>query len=109
MLFNEGLKTGLGLEAHVPGHFLAVFQDDDAGNAGNTVLHGQVHVFIHIDAVEGSAALHGIGHVFQDGSQHFAGAAPFGGKIQHGGGLLQGIGQVVVGNFLDHGLFSFHF
>ena len=58
MLLHKGLQARLGLEADVPGNFLAVLQNDDAGDAGYPVFHGKGRVFVYVDGVEAGVVLH---------------------------------------------------
>ena len=66
ILIQHILQSLLGQETDAAGGFLAVFQYDQAGNAGNAVFGGKLAVFVHINAVKCGFAANFIGKLMQD-------------------------------------------
>ena len=66
ILIQHILQSLLGQETDAAGGFLAVFQYDQAGDAGNAVFGGKLAVFVHINAVKCGFAANFIGKLMQD-------------------------------------------
>ena len=70
ILIQHILQSLLGQETDAAGEFLAVFQYDQAGDAGNAVFGGKLAVFVHINAVKCGFAANFIGKLMQDRGKH---------------------------------------
>jgi hypothetical protein len=111
LLVDECGQLGLAHGTHFGGSELTAFEDHECGDAANTEFGGDIAVVVYVHFGDLQFALVGRGHFVEDGGNHFAGAAPFGPKINdHGLAGLKHVGfKCGVGNVFDqiagHGLF----
>ena len=81
---------------------LAALHDHQRGNAGNVELHGKIHGLIHIDFAD-LYICPLPGNLLKNRSDHPAGAAPLGIKVQQDRSAeIQNLGLPVFGIYMNN-------